>query len=45
MMQAAKYLNVPVTEIHKIPRWWVDKAFIAMTAESQARKYKQEHKL
>ena len=37
MVQAAKYLGVPVPDIVHVPIYWIDKAFIAMTAEHQAR--------
>lgn len=35
-IQAAKYLGVPVPEIVNVPLYWIDKAFIAMTAEHEA---------
>jgi hypothetical protein len=37
-MVAARYLGIPIPEIVHTPIWWIDKAFIAMTAEHEASK-------
>ena len=41
--QAAKWLGIPVPDIAKVPTWWVDRAFIAMEAEAEARKSLENH--
>ena len=35
-MQAARYLGIPVPEIVNVPRWWIEKALVAMQAEHEA---------
>ena len=36
LIQAAKYLGIPVPEIINVPRYWIDKALTALTAEAEA---------
>lgn len=44
LAQAAKYLGVPVPDIVHVPIWWIDKAFIAMTAEHEAQEIINAHR-
>ena len=37
-MQVARYMGIPVPEIVNVPRWWIDKALVAMQAEYEAQK-------
>ena len=38
LIVAARYYGVPPWELMQQSIWWIDKAFIAMTAEGQAAK-------
>lgn len=43
-LQAAKYLKVPWWDLLEHSVWFMDKALVAMTAESQAEKNRQNRK-
>lgn len=38
LIQAAKYLEVPAWDLLKAGVWWQDRALIAMSVETEARK-------
>jgi len=42
-IQAAKYLGIDPGKLLELPIWWKQKAFVAMTAENEARRILEKH--